>query len=352
MDRDLELLLESAAGREEVELLREQEQELSRTYIEFSEMADNYIGILQSEEELDIAESDELGRQADTIGTRLRDFSDAVAQLSQGQVEEMRNTALALGRILTTLTVIGIVVGLLVAAYVVRGLLGQLGGDPDEVAAIARRVAKGDLTVTTEREGKKRQERGLLAAMLEMQSSLIGIISEVNASVRETGQYNRDLATASSDKTRDLYNQVDENATRTIDSLTEISHTMSELSHGADEINDAVRVLNETSNELKEGSADIKEGIGMIRDSVGSIKEVTQEVVQAVHEIGAGSTEINEPMNSLNDSTSAMSDAMQSIQAEMRQFRVRDEADLEVEGSAALGDDGQLSYGEAYEKVD
>ncbi|HDQ13574.1 MAG TPA: hypothetical protein ENN41_02020 [Sediminispirochaeta sp.] len=167
IDQQLEVLRDSAAEPEEVDLLRRQEQELHQAYRRFAESARQYIRDIQGETEIEIAAAVALNEESDLIGRNLRDFAATVEEMAGTQVEAMREIALALGGFLLTLTVIGIAGGLLVAGFLVRALLRQLGGEPEEVTAIAGRVAQGDLTVSADEEGKKKEKkRGLLAAMM------------------------------------------------------------------------------------------------------------------------------------------------------------------------------------------
>ncbi|MES2256950.1 MAG: methyl-accepting chemotaxis protein [Pseudomonadota bacterium] len=71
--------------------------------------------------------------------------------------------------------------GVLVAATIVRGVLASLGGEPVYAAAIARRIATGDLTQHVEvRDGDR---DSLLFAMKTMQETLAGTVARIKDAV-------------------------------------------------------------------------------------------------------------------------------------------------------------------------
>ncbi|WP_307727428.1 methyl-accepting chemotaxis protein [Massilia rhizosphaerae] len=73
--------------------------------------------------------------------------------------------------------VLALLVGAVAAFLIARSLLRQLGGEPTYAAAIANRIAAGDLAVEVRTEAHDRTS--LLYAMREMRDSLVRIVSEV-----------------------------------------------------------------------------------------------------------------------------------------------------------------------------
>ncbi|MFL9879338.1 methyl-accepting chemotaxis protein [Herbaspirillum rhizosphaerae] len=75
------------------------------------------------------------------------------------------------------LSAIALVFGILAAAMVSRSLLNQLGGEPTYAAAVAQKIASGDLTSTV--DTKDEEVASLLTAMKSMNHSLLTIVRKV-----------------------------------------------------------------------------------------------------------------------------------------------------------------------------
>jgi methyl-accepting chemotaxis protein len=97
-----------------------------------------------------------------------------------------KDSALAAGRTYTQawqamagVGVLALLVGAVAAFLIARSLLRQLGGEPTYAAAIAGRIAAGDLAVEVRTEAG--DHTSLLYAMREMRDSLVRIVTEVRA---------------------------------------------------------------------------------------------------------------------------------------------------------------------------
>ena len=83
----------------------------------------------------------------------------------------------------TTLAIVG-----LIAFFVTRGLLRQLGGEPDFAAEVANKIAAGDLSSKIDvRDG---DTTSLLSSMKSMQTSLISVVQEIKDIVGAANQGN------------------------------------------------------------------------------------------------------------------------------------------------------------------
>jgi methyl-accepting chemotaxis protein len=79
---------------------------------------------------------------------------------------------------------------MLASLLISRGLLRQLGCEPDVATDIAGRIASGDLTV--QMELKKNDRSSLLYAMQTMRDSLLGIVGQVREGARHCDRQRRD----------------------------------------------------------------------------------------------------------------------------------------------------------------
>jgi len=131
------------------------------------------------------------GKQAEAkvyLLTEVRDlqnaYIDAVSDLIHFQSDLMEETgakaaeeAQSATNMMIVLAVIAMLVGIFVAYLIVRGLLKQLGGEPDYAAGVAQKIADGDLSMAI--ATKQGDTTSLLASMKVMQEALKRIVGDV-----------------------------------------------------------------------------------------------------------------------------------------------------------------------------
>ena len=98
----------------------------------------------------------------------------------KADVEAAQASYAAARMLMFILAGIAIALVIIVTLWITRSILKQLGGEPDFVADIARKVAEGDLTVKVETRAK--DTTSLLFAMKGMVDKLSQIIAEVRSS--------------------------------------------------------------------------------------------------------------------------------------------------------------------------
>jgi len=86
---------------------------------------------------------------------------------------------------------------LLVSLLISRGLLRQLGGEPDVASDITRRIAAGDLTVAIEL--KANDQSSLLYAIKTMRDSLSGIVGQVRSGAEGVSSASAEIAQGNHD---------------------------------------------------------------------------------------------------------------------------------------------------------
>ncbi|SFD49363.1 methyl-accepting chemotaxis protein [Massilia yuzhufengensis] len=126
-------------------------------------------------------------------------FIDLQEKLNNEEAAAARDVASGFFGWMTLLCLGAIAAGALGAWYIARGLLRQLGGQPEYAAAIAGAIAAGDLGIKIDTAPDDRSS--LLYAMKGMRDSLVGIVQQVRngtlsiASVStEIANGNRDLS--------------------------------------------------------------------------------------------------------------------------------------------------------------
>jgi methyl-accepting chemotaxis protein len=117
-------------------------------------------------------------------------------QSAESQVEAQAAFVNARNFMLAML-VAAVALGVAAAWVISRGLIKQLGGEPDYTAKIAGSIAHGDLAIAID---TRTAERGsLLAEMNEMRNSLVNIVGQVRRGTETIGTASREIAAGNID---------------------------------------------------------------------------------------------------------------------------------------------------------
>ena len=168
--------------------------------------------------------------------------------------------------------VIALVVGVLTAAWIVRSLSRQLGGEPGAAADLARAVAQGDLTARVDL--KPGDSTSLMAHLQEMQSSLVKVVSNVR-------QNSESVAAASSQISQgnnDLSQRTEEQAS----ALEETAASMEQLGATVKQNADNARQANQLA--LGASTVAIKGGevVSQVVDTMKGINDSSRKIADII----------------------------------------------------------------------
>jgi len=154
----------------------------------------------------------------------------------------------------------------------IRSIERTIGGDPDEAADVARRIAQGDLTenVTT----KPGDTTSLMVAIKTMRDNLLDIVSRVRTGTDAIATASREIASGNQDlsaRTESQASSLEETAAST----EELSTTVKQNAENALEANS---LSGAASNVATKGG----EVIGRVVTTMGEINESAQKIVQII----------------------------------------------------------------------
>ncbi|WP_232538499.1 methyl-accepting chemotaxis protein [Chromobacterium phragmitis] len=150
-------------------------------------------------------------------------------------------------------------------AHIGRGLFRQVGGEPAEVAAIARRVAGGDLTVSVRlRDG---DQHSVLAAMRQMVDKLTEVIEQLRLNAEQLNATSSEVA-ASAQALSQSASQQAASLEETSASVEEIAATVAQNSENA---NLTDTMAGQSAASAGDGSQAVDRTVAAIRDIAGRI---------------------------------------------------------------------------------
>jgi methyl-accepting chemotaxis protein len=112
----------------------------------------------------------------DQIRTELDTFSSTEDNLLVQRNKDAEGNAALTKLLLIALTIAAILISVTILIYIIRGIMKQLGGEPNEVATIAQKIGAGDLTISTDDISGK---TGVVKDMYLMINKLRQIVSDI-----------------------------------------------------------------------------------------------------------------------------------------------------------------------------
>ena len=200
----------------------------------------------------------------DEMRDELGIFSQIESSLLTERKAEADSTALTTKILLLTITLVALIVSSLLVLFISRRLINQLGGEPDQVAEIAQKLSRGDLSVDTSAVNTK---TGIMRDMLVMVTKLREVIGSVWEGTTTIA--------AASDQLRNASHSVSQGANEQAASAEELSSSMEEMSANITQNTDNA---NQTEKIAIKASKDITEGSEVVNKTVESMKLIAEKI--------------------------------------------------------------------------
>jgi len=299
--RDVVLAATSATAQRHVDLIRKLDDDYQRSAAPLDQLFAGRTDILPEEKQALAAIKDVEGRTqpliAKLIALRQADNTTEATSLLDKQAgpafvewlagvnrlidleEKLNNDAAAQARALShsffawmlALLAVAAAAGAAAALFISRGLVRQLGGQPDYAVGIAGAIAAGDLSVPIETRLDDRSS--LLYAMKGMRDSLVNIVSQVRAGTLTIANASTEIAAGNQD--------LSERSERQAGTLEETASSMEELTgtvrQNADNARQANTLAESASNVAQRGGAvvaQVVQTMASINDSSKQIAEI------------------------------------------------------------------------------
>ncbi|ELX12939.1 methyl-accepting chemotaxis protein I [Janthinobacterium sp. HH01] len=155
------------------------------------------------------------------------------------------------------------------AAYVItRGLLKQLGGEPDYTASIAGSIANGDLSISIDTDGNDKDS--LLSEMKEMRNSLVDIVGQVRSGTETIGTASREIAAGNIDLSSRTEMQAS-SLEKTASAMEELTSTVKQ---NADNAREANQLASAASDVAIKGGKVVSEVVNTMSSIDASAKKI------------------------------------------------------------------------------
>jgi methyl-accepting chemotaxis protein len=189
------------------------------------------------------------------------------------QVQTDAATGFASARtFMIVLGALAVAISVLAAIVITRGLLKQLGGEPDYTASIAGSIAKGDLSVMIDTD--HRDQDSLLAEMKEMRDSLVDIVGQVRTGTETIGTASREIAAGNIDLSSRTEMQAS-SLEKTASAMEELTSTVKQNADNAREANQLAATASDVA--IKGGAV-----VSQVVDTMSSIDASAKKIVDII----------------------------------------------------------------------
>ncbi|MNZ57693.1 Methyl-accepting chemotaxis protein I [compost metagenome] len=189
-----------------------------------------------------------------------------VATVPEGEILAEVSSLRSLAVILGLLSIVVVSLGLSVALE--RLVLRPIGGDPADAAAIANRVAQGDLSQPIRvRSG---DDSSLMAQLKHMQDSLLGVVSHVRQGAQSVAVASAQISQAN----HDLSSRTESQASALEQTSASMEQLGSTVQQNADSANQTNRLAMSASQVAVRGGEVVNRVVGTMRDIHNSSREI------------------------------------------------------------------------------
>ena len=209
---------------------------------------------------------EELTSHIEAVLNKIEAFTASSAQAAE---RHEQNTLL----LLSVLATVALVLGCIIAYFVARSVLNQLGSDPSEITTIAERIARGDLRYEFTHENVK--DNSVYASMRRMNANLSDMIGDL---VRVMDLLSRgDLTENISKEYHGELIQIKESTNATFVSLSGIIAAVrgnaEVLASASEELSSTAQSLSQASNEQAASVEEITSSLEEISATIGQNAE-------------------------------------------------------------------------------
>jgi methyl-accepting chemotaxis protein len=168
-------------------------------------------------------------------------------------------------RVITySLTLIGIVLAGVVAFFITKSIVGELGGEPSEIKFIAEEIANGNLTLKFDTQRKR---VGIYGAIVQLSDQLKSIISKIMEGAEGVTSASLQMSSTSQ--------QMSQGSQEQAASAEEISSSMEQMVSNIQQNTDNAQ---QTEKIAIKAADDIKEGNNAVTQAVDSLKKIAEKI--------------------------------------------------------------------------
>lgn len=199
---------------------------------------------------------------------RINQFINLQQQLNDATTATARDTASGFQLQMLGLTLFALLVGGLIAVFLSRQLLRELGAEPHEVKAFAEAIGRGELT--SQGRLKQGDTRSIMASQVAMARQLQTIVTQVRASAEAVASNSEQIAEGNND----LSSRTEQQASALAETAAAMEQLNSTVKLNADNSVQASGEAESASGIATRGGEAVRQVVGTMNDLNTSSKEI------------------------------------------------------------------------------
>ncbi|MFB9866065.1 methyl-accepting chemotaxis protein [Vreelandella sulfidaeris] len=208
---------------------------------------------------------------------RINQFINLQQEINNATTASARDTASGFQMQMLGLTLFALLVGGLIAVFLSRQLLRELGAEPHEVKAFAEAIGRGELT--NQGRLKKGDNRSIMASQVAMAQQLQTIVAQVRTSAEAVSNNSEQIAEGNND----LSSRTEQQASALAETASAMEQLNSTVKLNADNSEQASQEAASASNTAKQGG----EAVNQVVTTMNDLNKSSQEIAGIISTIDA-----------------------------------------------------------------
>ena len=200
--------------------------------------------------------------------SRVNQFIDLQEQINNVTTNDARSTASGFQIQMLGLTLFALLIGGLIAIFLSRQLLRELGAEPYEVKAFAQAIGQGKLA--TKGRLKKGDTRSIMAYQFELAKHLQDIVTQVRAPAKAVASNSEQIAEGNND----LSSRTEQQASALAETASAMEELNSTVKQNADNSEQASQEAASASTTAKRGGEAVHQVVATMNDLNKSSQEI------------------------------------------------------------------------------
>ncbi|UXZ53580.1 methyl-accepting chemotaxis protein [Halomonas sp. 7T] len=200
--------------------------------------------------------------------SRINQFIDLQEQINNTTTADARDTASGFQLQMLGLTLFALLVGGLIAVFLSRQLLRELGAEPQEVKAFAEAIGRGELA--TKGQLKKGDTRSIMASQVVMAKQLQDIVTQVRTSAEAVASNSEQIAEGNND----LASRTEQQASALAETASAMEELNSTVKLNADNSAQASQEASSASKTATQGGEAVHQVVATMNDLNKSSQEI------------------------------------------------------------------------------
>ncbi|HYA24166.1 MAG TPA: methyl-accepting chemotaxis protein, partial [Terriglobales bacterium] len=238
------------------------------------------LNLQNSKEAAALLFSPETNSLRDQMNQRISDFVDAASKLKQAASEEQAAATSRAVILVLGLTVLGVIIGLVLAVTIVRNITGRVAQMVAMIKAIsANDLSRGDMII------RNHDELGTCGTLLnQMKNRLSEMIQSIAGTAEHVASASEEISSSATQQAQGAETQKDQTS-QVATAMQEMASTVLQVSENSNKAAESSRQAAETA---RHGGAIVEETLNKIR----AIAESAAAVARKIDELGKGSDQI------------------------------------------------------------